>query len=322
MQFTNHVHEFTEGMKEYMCFPDIRRYTFSLNEVHKYAYWWLEEMGKLNQAVSNETEGKLLHDTYMQLVKELEAADDYLAATLVVLRGAPIINRYGLRPVEDELSIILFDKITHRDDGMQFIYDRKEIYEAFTRYVNQCRDKVRDGLYERKPAAQIIREMEPEMAFVQSVHMVRSLIYRDSGWFILQGEYVVQCIRTYVKFLSTAVKVYRMAGEYEKAEAVLHTAIGAYEALLAEVKSAKMEVIASWQRKRNGTEDARHGYSINIDAAADMEVEADKECKRWLGTTEAMLKDSIAGLVKKLNAVHRQMKPLQYKPKNKKGGDN
>ena len=57
MQFTNHVHEFTEGMKEYMCFPDIRRYTFALNEVHKYAYWWLEEMGKLKAIVTQNIDG-------------------------------------------------------------------------------------------------------------------------------------------------------------------------------------------------------------------------------------------------------------------------
>ena len=322
MQFAKQVHEFTEGMKEYVCFPDIRRYTFALNEVHKYAYWWLEEMGKLNQTVTTVAEGKLLCKTYIQLVKELDTNGDYLAATLVVLRGAPIIDRYGVRPAGHELNIVLFDKLTQRQENFQFLYDRQEIYDAFTRYENQCREKVRDGIHARKPLEQIVREMEPELSFIQSVRMIRPLIYRDSGWFILQGNYVVRCIRACVKYHCTAAKVYCMANDYDKAEAVLQKAMGYYETLLIEVEAAKKEIIASWQRKRNGTEDTRHGYSINIDSAADMDIEADRECKRWLGTDVATLKDSIAGLVKKLNAVHRQMKPLQYKPKNKKGGDN
>ena len=66
------------------------------------------------------------------------------------------------------------------------------------------------------------------------------------------------------------------------------------------MQAAKSEIIASWQRKRNGTEDWKHGYSISIDPEADMNIEAEKECQRWLGTTEAVLKESVAAVENKL----------------------
>ena len=300
MEFETQLHEFNEKMQDYLCFPDIRRYTFALNEVHKYADWWLEEMGRLNAAVTTAAEGNLLYETYMRLVKELENNGDYLAATLVILRGGPVINRYGERPAEDELSIVIFDKITQEDKELQFIYDRQEIYEAFTRYEEKCRDRIKIWITEQKAAGQIEQDMETDLAFIQSVRLVRSLIYRDGGWFILQGKHVVRCIRACTELYCLAARVYRMAGHPDKARAVLHKAREYYKALLTEVQAAKSEIIASLQRKRNGTEDCKHGYSISIDPEADMNIEAEKECQRWLGTTEAVLKESVAAVENKL----------------------
>ena len=300
MQFSTRLQGFTERMKDYLCFQDIRRYTFALNEVHKYADWWLEEMGRLNMAVSTDAEGKQLHETYMRLVKELEKTGDYLAATLVIQRGAPIINRYGERPAAHELDIVLFDRMTQWGEDFQFIHDRQEIYEAFTKYEEKVRDEIKLRIAEHKAAEQIEQEMEAELTFIRSVRLIRSLIYRDNGWFILQGKYVVRCIRSCVELHCTAARVYKMAGHRDRAVAALRTAQGCYEALLVEIRAAKSEIIFSWQRKRNGTEDWKHGYSISIDAEAEMEAEADNECRRWLGTTEVAVKKKLAVLRKRI----------------------
>lgn len=327
-QFNAQLHEFTEGMKDLLCFPEMRRYLFAINEVHKYAYWWLEKMGRLNRAVTTEAEGRALCQTYMQLVKELEHNEDFSSARLLILRGAPVIDRYGDKPAQDEVEIVTFDEIV-RDKLRQPVNDAyQELCIAFTRYENTVREGIGFWL-DRNGTSQLRQqnypaldaEVESEMDFIHTVPLVAPLVHWDADYFILQGKDRVSCIEACVDLHYMAAQAYDLSGHPDKAVAALEKANSYYKELLAEVKLAKKQMIDSWQRKRNGAEGSKQGYIVPIDAGADLQVAAELECERWLGTTEVMLNESTAGLEKKLNAVHRQKKPLQHTPKNKKGED-